>query len=133
MIGYAFCGSFCTLPASLAALRRLISGGAQVQPILSETVAATDTRFYMASDFRREVEELCGRPVICSITEARVISNDETMTYSYYFDHVKPKPQTEGKKGYVCKICGYVHEGELPEDFVCPLCLHGASDFEPIN
>ena len=70
---------------------------------------------------------------ICSITEARVISNDETMTYSYYFDHVKPKPQTEGKKGYVCKICGYVHEGELPEEFVCPLCLHGVSDFEPIN
>ena len=70
MIGYAFCGSFCTLSASLAALRRLVSDGAQVQPILSETVAATDTRFYMAADFRREVEELCGRPVICSITEA---------------------------------------------------------------
>ena len=70
---------------------------------------------------------------ICSITEARVISERETMTYTYYQNNVKPKPQTEGKKGYVCKICGYVYEGdELPDDFVCPLCKHGAADFEPI-
>ncbi len=70
---------------------------------------------------------------ICSVTEARVISNVETMTYSYYHANVKPKPETEGKKGYVCKICGYVYEGEeLPEDFICPLCKHGAADFEPI-
>ena len=71
---------------------------------------------------------------ICSVTEARVLSDRETMTYTYYQNHVKPKPQTEGKKGYVCKICGYVYEGdELPEDFVCPLCKHGAADFEPIT
>ena len=71
---------------------------------------------------------------ICSITEARVISDKPTMTYTYYQEHVKPKPETEGKKGYVCKICGYVYEGdELPEDFICPLCKHGASDFEPIQ
>ena len=70
---------------------------------------------------------------ICSITEARVISDRETMTYTYYHQHVKPKPQTEGVKGYVCTICGYVHEGELPEDFVCPLCKHGASDFVEIK
>ncbi|MBQ9907324.1 MAG: flavin reductase [Oscillospiraceae bacterium] len=71
---------------------------------------------------------------ICEITEARVVSDAETMTYSYYQANVKPKPQTEGKKGWVCAICGYVYEGEeLPEDFVCPLCKHGASDFEPIE
>ena len=71
---------------------------------------------------------------ICSITESRVISNAETMTYTYYQNNVKPKPQTEGKKGYVCKICGYVYEGDpLPEDFICPLCKHPASDFEPIQ
>ena len=71
---------------------------------------------------------------ICEVTEARVMSNVETMTYSYYQSNVKPKPKTEGKKGYVCKICGYVHEGdELPDDFVCPLCKHGAADFEPLN
>lgn len=71
---------------------------------------------------------------VCSVTEAKVISKTETMTYSYYFDNVKPKPQTEGKKGYVCKICGYVYEGDvLPDDIVCPLCKHGAADFEPIE
>ncbi|MEE1026272.1 MAG: flavin reductase, partial [Acutalibacteraceae bacterium] len=71
---------------------------------------------------------------ICSVTEARVISNQETMTYTYYLNNVKPKPETEGKKGYVCKICGYVYEGDtLPEDFICPLCKHGVADFEEIK
>ncbi len=71
---------------------------------------------------------------ICSVTESRVISDRETMTYTYYQNNVKPKPRTEGKKGYVCKICGYVYEGEvLPADIVCPLCKHGAADFEPIE
>ena len=70
---------------------------------------------------------------ICSISEARVISDKETMTYTYYQNNVKPKPKTEGKRGYVCKICGYIHdEEELPDDFICPLCKHGASDFEKI-
>ena len=71
---------------------------------------------------------------ICSVTEARVLTDKETMTYTYYQNHVKPKPQTDGVKGYVCKVCGYVYEGDsLPEDFVCPLCKHGAADFEPIQ
>ncbi len=71
---------------------------------------------------------------ICSVTEARVISNVETMTYTYYQNNVKPKPETAGKKGFVCKICGYVYEGDkLPDDYVCPLCKHGAADFEPIQ
>ena len=71
---------------------------------------------------------------ICSVTEARVISDVETMTYTYYQKNVKPRPQTEGKKGFVCKVCGYIYEGdELPEDFICPLCKHGAADFEPIK
>ncbi|MBE6932994.1 MAG: flavodoxin [Ruminococcaceae bacterium] len=70
---------------------------------------------------------------ICTVTEARVISDTETMTYTYYQNNVKPKPETEGKKGYVCKICGWVYEGDtLPDDIVCPLCKHGAADFEPI-
>ena len=71
---------------------------------------------------------------VCSVTEARVLSDRDSMTYAYYQENVKPKPKTEGKKGYVCKICGYVYAGdELPEDFVCPLCKHGAADFEPIE
>ncbi len=71
---------------------------------------------------------------ICSVTESKVINNVETMTYNYYQANVKPKPQTEKKKGYVCKVCGYVYEGdELPDDFVCPLCKHGPADFEEIK
>lgn len=71
---------------------------------------------------------------ICSVTEARVISDKETMSYTYYQNYVKPKPETEGKKGWVCTICGYIYEGdELPEDFICPLCKHGVADFEPIE
>ena len=71
---------------------------------------------------------------ICSVTEARVMSNQETMTYTYYQNNVKPKPETEGKKGFVCKVCGYIYEGdELPADYICLLCKHGAADFEPIG
>lgn len=71
---------------------------------------------------------------ICSVSEARVISDKETMTYTYYMENVKPKPETEGKKGYVCEICGYVYEGDvLPDDFICPLCKHGAADFVKIE
>ena len=70
---------------------------------------------------------------ICSVAEARVISDRETMTYTYYQNNVKPQPETEGKKGFVCKVCGWIYEGEeLPDDIVCPLCKHGAADFEPI-
>ena len=70
---------------------------------------------------------------ICSITEARVLSDRATMTYTYYHENVKPKPETEGKQGYVCKICGYVHEGEIDESIICPLCKHGYADFEKIG
>ena len=70
---------------------------------------------------------------ICDVTECVRLSDKETMTYTYYQKNVKPKPDT-GKKGFVCKVCGYVYEGdELPADFICPLCKHGAADFEPIQ
>ncbi len=83
----------------------------------------------------------CGTHTIflAEITEADVLSTDASATYSYYHKHIKPQPQTpkeeknEGKKKWVCKICGYVYEGdELPEDYVCPLCKHPASDFEQV-
>ena len=74
---------------------------------------------------------------IADVVETKILSNVPSMTYQYYFDNVKPKPVATAdapKKGYVCKICGYVYEGEeLPPDFVCPLCKHGAEDFEPIK
>ncbi|MBE6944186.1 MAG: flavodoxin, partial [Ruminococcaceae bacterium] len=70
---------------------------------------------------------------ICAVTEARVLGNQETMSYTYYQNNVKPKPETDGKKGFVCKVCGWVYEGDtLPDDIVCPLCKHGYADFEPI-
>ena len=70
---------------------------------------------------------------ICEVTESKVFNKKESMTYAYYQANVKPKPEAKGK-GYVCTVCGYVYEGEeLPEDFVCPLCKHGASDFEKIQ
>ena len=71
---------------------------------------------------------------VADVTEAAVLSNVPSVTYQYYFDHIKPKPQpTTDKKGYVCKICGYIYEGEtLPDDFICPLCKHGAADFEKL-
>ena len=70
---------------------------------------------------------------ICDVTQCANLNKVETMSYTYYLQNVKPKPDT-AKKGYVCKICGWVYEGqELPEDIVCPLCKHGAADFEPLN
>ena len=71
---------------------------------------------------------------ICTVTEARVMSDADTMTYTYYQKNVKPKPETEGKHGFVCKVCGWIYAGdELPDDIICPLCKHGAADFEPIG
>ena len=73
---------------------------------------------------------------VAEVTEAQILNSDPSVTYAYYFDHIKPKPQPkieEEKHGYVCKICGYVYEGDtLPDDFICPLCKHGADDFEKI-
>ena len=72
---------------------------------------------------------------VADVTQAQILSEVPSVTYTYYFEHIKPKPAPtdEKKKGFVCKICGYVYEGdELPADFICPLCKHGAADFEPL-
>lgn len=76
---------------------------------------------------------------IALVTEARKLSDAPSMTYAYYFTNVKPKPQpkpaeAKPRRGFVCRICGYFYEGdELPPDFICPLCKHGAADFEPVG
>lgn len=84
----------------------------------------------------RVVDEVdCGTHTlfIAEVTEAKTLSDESSVTYQYYFDHIKPKPQPEKKKGYVCQVCGYVYEGdELPEDFICPVCKHGADAFKPL-
>ncbi len=71
---------------------------------------------------------------IADVTEAEILNSDPSVTYDYYFKHIKPKPEAEKKKGYVCKICGYIYEGDtLPDDFICPICKHGSEDFEPLQ
>lgn len=70
---------------------------------------------------------------ICTVNDCDVLSNEKAITYSYYHEFVKPKPDASEKKGWRCTVCGYVYEGEeLPEDFICPLCKHGVEDFEKI-
>ncbi len=94
------------------------------------------TNAYMACRVVQTVD--CGSHTlfIAEVTEADVLSDVPSVTYAYYFAHIKPKPaakpvEEEKKTTYVCRICGYVYEGEtLPEDFVCPWCKHGAEDFE---
>ena len=96
--------------------------------VLSENINA-----YMSLWVEKTVDLDTHTLFICFVTQMDELSDERTMTYTYYQDNVKPKPQPQKKKGYVCKICGYVHEGdELPEDFICPVCKHPASDFEPI-
>lgn len=70
---------------------------------------------------------------VAEVTDCELLSDDKSATYEYYHKNIKPKPQQNEKKGYRCKICGYVYEGdELPDDFTCPICKHPASDFEKI-
>lgn len=93
---------------------------------------------YINSYFSLKVDETIDMTThgvfICSVLDAKTINQVETMTYTYYQNNVKPKPQTTKKKGFVCKICGYIYEGDaLPQDFICPLCKHPASDFEPLQ
>ena len=71
---------------------------------------------------------------VCEVTESEIVSDEKAVTYTYYQENIKPKPQAQKKKGFVCKICGYVYEGDtLPEDYICPLCKHPASDFEELK
>ncbi|MBQ7825234.1 MAG: flavin reductase [Clostridia bacterium] len=71
---------------------------------------------------------------IAEVTDGEVLSSEAACTYSYYQSDIKPKPAPAAKKGWVCSVCGYVHEGEeLPDDFVCPLCHHGKEDMKPLG
>lgn len=93
---------------------------------------------YISLEVEQYVELDTHGMFICKVTDAEVISKDASMTYAYYHANVKPRPQAkpaeEKKKGYVCAICGYVYEGDtLPEDYICPICKHPASDFEPLK
>lgn len=70
---------------------------------------------------------------LADVTDGELLSGQPSVTYTYYQNNIKPKPQKTEKTGYRCKICGYIYEGDpLPEDFICPICKHGAADFEKI-
>lgn len=91
------------------------------------------TNAYMCAEVTESIDLGSHTLFIAEVKEAEILSDDNSVTYDYYHKNIKPKPQTTEKKGYRCKICGYVYEGEeLPEDFVCPICKHPASDFEKI-
>ncbi len=71
---------------------------------------------------------------IASVEEAFCLNETPSATYTYYHEHIKPAPEKPKKKGWICVICGYIYEGEiLPEDYICPLCKHPASDFKPLE
>ena len=70
---------------------------------------------------------------LADVTDADTLSSDPSVTYTYYQNHIKPAPESSKKTGYVCTICGYIYDGDpLPEDFICPICKHPASDFKPL-
>ena len=113
---------------------------AGVSPTRSENGLALLPRFinsYMSLEVIEYLDLGSHGMFICEISEASVVSDAETMTYSYYHKNVKPKPTVptaeNGAKKYVCQICGYIHEGDMPDDFECPICKHGKEDFEELK
>ncbi len=92
-----------------------------------------DTNSYMSAYVKQEIDLGTHTLFIAQLVAAEVLSDEPTVTYNYYQNNIKPKPQNTNKKGWRCKICGYIYEGEiLPADFICPWCKHGAIDFEKI-
>lgn len=116
---------------------RTVDKFANLKPLYSDNGLAFLPRYinaFMSLEVENYVDLDTHGMFICKVSEARVMSDKETMSYNYYQEHVKPKPNTDGKKGFVCKVCGYIYEGDtLPDDYICPLCKHGVADFEPIE
>ncbi len=93
-----------------------------------------NTNSYMSAYVKQEIDLESHTLFVAQLVAAEILSNEPAITYTYYQNNIKPKPQQTNKKGWRCKICGYIYEGEiLPEDFICPWCKHGAIDFEKIE
>ena len=93
-----------------------------------------NTNSYMSAYVKQEIDLGTHTLFIAQLVASEVLSDEPTVTYTYYQNNIKPKPQNTNKKGWRCKICGYIYEGEnLPADFICPWCKHGAVDFEKIE
>lgn len=92
------------------------------------------TNAYVSAEVFETVDLGTHTMFLAKVTDMEVLSEEPSLTYAYYHEHVKPKPESAKVSGYRCKICGYVYEGDpLPEDFICPWCKHGAEDFEKIE
>ena len=92
-----------------------------------------NTNAFMSAFVQQEIDLGTHIMFIAQLVAAEILSEKPTVTYDFYQKNIKPKPETTNKKGWRCKICGYVYEGEnLPSDFICPICKHGAVDFEKI-
>ncbi len=88
---------------------------------------------YISVDVKQEYDFGTHTMFLGEVTDSECLSDTESVTYEYYQKNIKPKPEKTAKSGWRCKICGYIYEGEiLPEDYICPLCKHGAVDFEKI-
>ncbi len=121
--------------------------GRDVDKFADKTYPTTENGLYYVPEYSNAV--LSAKVVDCydydthtlfvaEVTEAKTVSQDKSVTYEYYQSNIKPNPQAEAPKAdapekWVCKICGYVHEGPLPDDFVCPWCKHPAEDFERVS
>ena len=92
-----------------------------------------NTNAFMSAYVKQEVDLGTHILFIAQLVEAEVLSDKSTVTYEFYQKNIKPQPQTTAKKGWRCKICGFIYEHEeLPADYICPICKHGAVDFEKL-
>ena len=92
-----------------------------------------NTNAFMSAYVKQEIDLGTHILFIGQLVASEILSEKPTVTYDYYQNNIKPKPQETKKSGWRCKICGYIYEGEeLPADYICPLCKHGAEDFEKI-
>ena len=92
-----------------------------------------NTNAFMSAFVQQEIDLGTHIMFIAQLVAAEVLSEKPTVTYDFYQKNIKPKPETTSAKGWRCKICGYIYESEnLPSDYICPICKHGAVDFEKI-
>ena len=91
------------------------------------------TNAYLSAYVQNEIDLGTHSLFIGQLVASENLNDDKSATYDYYQNSVKPKPENTVKKGWRCKICGYIYEGEnLPADYICPICKHGAVDFEKL-
>lgn len=93
-----------------------------------------NTNAYIAGEISTKVDLGSHTLFVAEVIDEKVLSNEKSLTYEYYHKNIKPQTTIEVKHGWVCKICGYIYEGEdIPADFICPWCKHGVADFEKIE